>query len=224
MLPYAILTSRNKRGSAVNIGRVDHIWGGKDRYAGNTAQLETDLARLGLLVFMVIAAFIGSHITNYFNRPDVVVRGAVKKTLRQSHQVTFEGSVSIGKRELAMYRMQQSYDPDTGLTVSASAGNSNDPPFDAVEVLELIRGVESYTEHPMQDMYHRATRHYSGTVADPNGDEQVTYVFNCWVESQKGHMVRVSFAGVRRNAGTAPNGEPISEETYLNIRYHDYRN
>ena len=95
-------------------------------------------------------------------------------------------------------------------------------PYDPVQALDLILKSGNPVEYNPEDMYARPTRHFSGSFRESPGDSLRVYVFNCWVDMKTRVMVRLELSGVQRNAGADEAGEPVSRETYLNIRYYGY--
>ena len=68
-------------------------------------------------------------------------------------------------------------------------------------------------------MYAHPTLRYAGSLWNSAGDSLHAYTFICWIDMRERVLVRLELSGVQRNAGVDANGEPVSKETYLNIRY-----
>jgi len=206
----------------MNIGKIDiSVPGFEHRCADNTARKEADLSRLVLILLMVLFTCFGLWISRNDDNPTVIIERAAKKTLKQSFRASLEGSVSMNDVNLAEFRSRYRFKPDPGLSV-ISRISDDQPPFDPIAALDFVRLSEKPVLNGRQDMYERATMYLSGTVRDPSGDESAAYVFNCWVDIQKGIMVRLDIAGVKRNAGVDKDGKPVSQETYINIWYFDH--
>lgn len=208
----------------MNIGKFDiGIGGGADRYKHNTAKLEADIYRLALLVMMILAVIIGGICNNNAAKPTAMIKKAVRKTLESSFVSSFEGNVSMDNRKLDTYRIRHRYHPANGLEVVSSTGTSREPQFDPVSALKLILQSGNPVEYSPEDMYARPTLRYAGSLRSSAEDSLHAYTFYCWIDMRKRVMVRLELSGVQRNAGVDENGEPVSKETFLNIRYSGYR-
>jgi hypothetical protein len=206
----------------MNIGKIDMSVPGFDkRHANKTILREADLSRLALLLLMVLFTCFGLWITRNDDNPSVIIKRAVKKTLKQSFRASLEGSIAMNNETLASYRSRYRYKTTSGLTVSSQTGDDQ-PPFDPLTALNFVQLSKKPVLNGLQDMYEKGTVYLSGSVKDPAGNESVSYVFNCWVDMDTSVMVRLDIAGVKRNAGVNKEGKPVSQETYVNIWYFDH--
>ncbi len=179
-----------------------------------------DLERLVFLILLVIVFFIGLfyHLAN--NTPVAVLTSSVDRALRRPFRISLEGGVSINRRSLEAYRVHYYYQPGDSLAVEPPVISAM-PPIDPVTALNLIRAVPNPREYIRQDMYSQPTRHLGGTWHDA-ADSSKVYIFNLWLNISSRDIVRLEISGVQRNVDVDRNGDPVSRETYLNMRYFDY--
>jgi len=102
-------------------------------------------------------------------------------------------------------------------------GSSNGLPFDSVETLKELARAQNVHEHDKQDMYGHGTRHFSGTLPPVVDNDRIARVFDLWIDVRNFLPVRLSITQVERGAGSDAAGNPVSRETYLNIRYFGWR-
>ena len=202
---------------------------GKDSSSGGSgggkgfASIETDLGRLFLLGFMLVAAIIGGYMSRSSSEPSYVLESSIEISLQQSFRTSLEGSVSFRGAVLESYRSHHSYGPDKGLSAISEESASGKPPFDPLSAFELILKTETIIEHEKQDMYGHGTQHFSGSLAIDGDSESVGGIFNYWVDMKTHEAVRLEIAKVERNITTPDDPEPASRETYINIRFFDFR-
>ncbi|MFC1551846.1 hypothetical protein ACFL6P_04695 [Candidatus Latescibacterota bacterium] len=188
-----------------------------------TASIETDLGRLFLLGFMLVAGIIGIYLSRSSNEPSYVLESSIEKTLQQSFRTSLEGSVSFRGAVLESYRSHHRYDPDNGLSAISRERSSGQPPVDPLSAFEWILQTETIIEHDKQDMYSHGTRHFSGSLVIEGDSGSVGGIFNFWVDMKTHEAVRLEIAKVERDITTPDDPEPASRETYINIRYFDFR-
>ncbi len=192
-------------------------------YGKGSAGMESDLSRLFLLAFMLLAWIVGSYVSKYSHAPSHVFENSIEKTLQQSFRASLEGKVSFRGDDLATYRSHQRYSPDNGMSVISDDGSFGHAPVDPLSALELILQTENITESDMEDMYGHGTRHFSGVLKFDGDNESVGGIFNYWMDNRTNLAVRLSIAKVERNITTQDNPEPASREIYINIRYYNFR-
>ena len=181
---------------------------------------QADLERLGFLILLAIVFIVGLfyHLAN--NTPTAVIDSSAERALGQPFRISLEGGVSINRRSLEAYRVRYRYQPESGLAVEPQVISAM-PPIDPVTALNLIRDVPDPREYQREDMYSHPTRHLGGTWHDA-ADSSKVYVFNVWLDIRSRDLVRLEISGVQRNADVDRNGDPVSRETYLNMRFYDY--
>ena len=189
----------------------------------DSIKLHTDLTRLLLLIFMLLAALLGGYIKTVTNKPTNVLEKSIDKSLKQSFKASMEGSTVIKDSTVCNFRSRQIYTPETGLSILSSIRSSDRAPFDAVSAIESLRLAGRLTEYNKEDMYGHPTRHFSGTINPARNDSSVVCIFEYWIDMKSFLAVRLSIARVERNVSTDTSGNPLSKETYINIRYHDWR-
>lgn len=188
-----------------------------------------DLPRLFLLLFMVLAAILGYYVKEYKNKPIRLVTHSWEKTLKHSFKTSLEGSTVVRSTVLGVYRNRQEYTPEMGITSPGYASENGDilsphqPPYDAKSALELLRYASDVIEYDMEDMYGYGTRHFSGLLSLPDDNESGTRIFEYWVNIRTLLAVRLIVTHVERNLDIDKRGIPINKETYINIRYYDWR-
>jgi len=197
--------------------------GSESKYGKGTATIESDVSRLFLLAFMLLAAIFGGYYSSVSNRPSRVIKKSIEKSLKHSFMASLEGSVSLKNSILSTYRSRQKYNPEEGHSILSNTGSSNQAPFDAVSAMKSIIHAENAVEYDREDMYGHGTRQFSGSLKLPGDDDSVACVFKYWIDIQSHLAVRLQIAKVERNVSTFSNGDPASRETYINIRYFDWR-
>ena len=193
------------------------------KFESSSMKLHTDLSRLLLFVFMLLAAIVGLHFNKVSNKPSNVLSRSINKSLKQTCKASLEGSITLKDSTLNTFRSRQIYSPEKGLSVSSNIRSANHALLDAVNAIESLRSAENITEYDKEDMYGHPTRHFSGTF-NYDGDRDLTaYVFEYWIDMRSLLAVRINIAKVERNVITDSDGNTFSKETYLNIRYYDWR-
>ena len=153
------------------------------KHLKGTAKVESDIARLLLLVFMLMAAVAGNYYKKFSNQPMYILRKSINKTLKQPFRASIEGSSSLKDSTLCIYRNRQRYTPENGVTLLSDAGSGTPLPFDAAEALGFLRYSQNPREYNRQDMYGYATRHFSGSFKLAGDDDSVAYVFEYWIST-----------------------------------------
>ena len=196
--------------------------GSASKYSKGTAAVESDLSRLFLLSFMLLAAIFGGYYNSVSNIPSRIIKKSIDKSLKHSFRASLEGSTSLKNSILSTYRSHQKYNPEEGHSILPNIGSSDRAPFDAVSAMESILHAENAVEYGREDMYGHGTRLFSGSLKFPGDDDSVACVFKYWIDIRSHLAVRLHIAKVERNVSTFSDGEPASRETYINIRYHDW--
>lgn len=189
----------------------------------DSMKLHTDLTKLFLLVFMLLAAIVGGYKKSAYNKPSNLLSNSINKSLKQSFKASLEGSVSLKDSTLSTFRSRQIYSPEDGLTVLSDRRFSDQAPFDAVSAIESLHDKANLIEYDREDMYGHPTRHFSGIYKSAVNDSSIAHIFEYWIDMRNLLPVRLSIAKVERNVSTDSEGNPVSREIYLNIRYHDWR-
>lgn len=193
------------------------------KYDLGSAKNQTDLARLFLLSCMLIAAIFGGYYNSVSNKPEMIIKRSVNKSLKRSFRASMEGSASLKGSIKNIYRGHQKYDPERGLSILSDTSSSNQAPFDAVKAIEMLRYAKNATEYAREDMYGHGTRHLGGSLKLPGDDGSVAHVFEYWIDMRSLLAVRLDIAKVVRNVSIDSEGNPVSKEIYINFRYHDWR-
>ncbi|MFC1541891.1 hypothetical protein ACFL50_05525 [Candidatus Latescibacterota bacterium] len=188
-----------------------------------TVEIESDLSRLFLLAFMLLAAIFGWYLSKSSSEPSYVLTNSIEKTLQQTFRASLEGTISIRGNVLESYRSHQRYNPENGLSVISDEGSTAQAPVDPVSAMELILQSENIIENDMEDMYGHGTRHFSGALKLDSDNKSVGGIFHYWTDMKTLLAVRLEIAKVERDIITQDNPEPASRETYINIRYYEFQ-
>ena len=78
-------------------------------------------------------------------------------------------------------------------------------------------------EYEKEDMYGYGTRRFSGPLPTPGDNESGAGMFEYWINIRTYLAVRLIISLVDRNVEFDSRGNPISKETYINIRYYDWQ-
>ena len=188
-----------------------------------------DLPRLLLLFFMLLVFIIGVIVHTYTNQPHRLINSSVKKTLSLSFQSSLEGSTAIKNSLLNTYRARYKYAPEKGIaTVSnekkgSFAESSQKAPFNPLKALEALKYPRSVIELSKEDMYGYGTQHFSGLLSLPDKGGLVEYKFEYWIDTRTLLAVKLIVIIVEKNAGIDSKGISVPKETYLNIRYYNWK-
>jgi len=193
------------------------------KYDWSLAKNQADLAKLFLLLCMLIAAIMGGYYNSISDKPANVIKRSIKKSLKRSFRASMEGSVSLKGSITNIYRSHQKYDPEHGLSILSDTGSSNKAPFDAVKAIEILRYSKNAIEYDREDMYGHGTRHFWGSLKLPSDADSIAHVFEYWIDIRSFLAVRLDIVEVVRNVSIDSEGNSVSEETYINFRYHDWR-
>ena len=188
----------------------------------SSMKIHTDLTRLFLLVFMLLAAIVGGHFNRVSNKPSNLLSRSIDKSLKQTFNASMEGSITLKDSTLSTFRSRQIYSPEKGISVSSIIRSTDNAPLDALSAIESLRNAENITEYNKEDMYGHPTRHFSGTFNSTADDSLTAYVFEYWIDMRSLLAVRMNIAKVERNVLTDSEGNTFSKETYLNIRYYGW--
>ena len=192
------------------------------KYEGGTAKYESDISRLVLLLVMLIAAIIGGYINSVSDQPVRVVKRSIDKSLKRSFMASLEGETSLKDSILSVYRIRQQYHPNHGISMISNARSSQPAPFNALMVFELISRCNNIIEHDKEDMYGYGTRHFSGSFKLPEDDASVANIFEYWIDMRSRLPVRVNIVKIERNVSTDSEGNSVSKEMYITIRYFNW--
>ena len=189
----------------------------------SSMKLHSDLSRLLLFVFMLLAAIVGGHFNKVSNKPSNVLSRSINKSLKLTFKASLEGSITLKDSTLCTFRSRQIYSPEKGLSVLSNIRSADQAPLDVLSALESLRNAENITEYNKEDMYGHPTQHFSGTFNLDGDNDSIAYVFEYWIDMRSLLAVRINIAKVERNVLTDSEGNTFSKETYLNIRYYDWR-
>ena len=184
---------------------------------------QSDIARLVLLSAMVLAAICGYFINKSSNTPVKIVNKSVEAALKQPFKTSIEGSVTLMDSTLASFRNRQTYNPERELMRPSMGGSSDGLPFDSAETLEELTRAQNVYEYDKQDMYGHGTRHFSGAMPPIEGNDRIARVFDLWIDVRRFLPVRLSITQVERGAGSDTAGNPVAQETYMNIRFFGWQ-
>jgi len=196
---------------------------------GKKDNFTDDLPRLILLFLMLFAFIIGVIVHTYINQPHRLINSSVKKTLDLPFQSSIEGSTVIRNSLLKTYRARYRYTPEKGIeTVSnekkgSFAESSQEAPLNPLNALEALKFPRSVIELSSEDMYGYGTQHFSGLLSLPDKGGLVEYTFEYWIDTRTLLAVRLIVRIVEKNAGIDSKGISVSKETYLNIRYYNWK-
>ena len=215
----------------MNIGQLNLNGESKDfpgrrnltsKFEGGTAKYESDISRLVLLIVMLIAAIIGGNINSVSNQPLKVVKRSIDKSLKRSFMASLEGETSLKDSVLSVYRSRQQYYPDHGISMISNDRSSNPAPLDALMAFELISRCNNIIEHNKEDMYGHGTRHFSGSFKLQEDDTSAVNIFEYWIDMLNHLPVRVNIVKIERNVSTDSEGNSVSKEMYITIRYFNW--
>ena len=71
-------------------------------------------------------------------------------------------------------------------------------------------------------MYGHGTRHFSGSFKLPEDDASAVNIFEYWIDMRSLLPVRVNIVQLERNVSTDSEGNSVSKEMYMTIRYSNW--
>ena len=215
----------------MNLGKITQSEEEKDiprrrglvpEYSGGMAKFESDIMRLVLLVLMVFAGLIGVCYNGHINKPESVIKRSVNKSRSYIFKSSLEGGMSLGGSKLATYRIWYEFHPKHGIR-TVSDESTGAIPHDCVEALALLNEIRDPVEYDLEDMFGHGTRHFTGSFNRYTESDTTAYALEYWLDMRSKLPVRLDVAKVDRNAAVNGDGEAMSRETYLTIRYHNWQ-
>ena len=188
----------------------------------DTTAYYANLARLGLLSFMLLFAIIGGILSSRSEKPENLIRRSITKSLDRSFHASLEGKSSLRDSTISTYRNHQQYTPETGVTVVQDKRANDKAPFDALSALQSIALSKNSIELEREDMFNHGTRRFSGSFVLPGDEESSAHVFEYWIDMRSLLAVRINIASVKRSFSVATDGEPITKETFIVLRFYEW--
>jgi len=202
-------------------GHIDSLFKHKSSASSRPkGSLGSDWPRLALLLLVMTGFGVGFIVNIHSNNPKNILRDSIRKMEKQKFHASIEGKISLSDSILAQYRYRQLFVPGKGISTifNSSEGEIS---LNALSLLKSLYNAERVKEDDRQDMYGHPTRHFYG-VTRVSATEQAassSFYFEYWLDMRTMNSVRLSFSKADRNSAVDSVGNPISTETYLNIRY-----